>query len=176
MPRYVALLRGVTPMNAKMSALKDAFETAGFTDVQTVLSSGNVLFTARTASEASLERRAETAMRERLGRAFPTIVRPVEALREIIASDPYQDIALAPGAKRIVTFLRKKPETRITLPIELDGARILRLKGREIFSAYVRTPKGPVFMALIEKTLGKEVTTRTWETVARLARTGEASS
>jgi uncharacterized protein (DUF1697 family) len=176
MPRYVALLRGVTPMNLKMAALKDAFERAGFTDVKTVLSSGNVVFAARAASEASLERRAEAAMQERLGRTFPTIVRPVEALQEIVASDPYEPFALAPGAKRVVTFLRAKPQTKLSLPIELDGARILRLAGREVFSAYVRSPKGPVFMTLIERTLGKEVTTRTWETVMRLARTGEEPS
>jgi uncharacterized protein (DUF1697 family) len=163
-------------MNAKMPALKDAFERAGFTDVRTVLASGNVVFAARAASEASLERRAEAAMQERLGRTFPTIVRPVEALQEIVASDPYEPFALAPGAKRVVTFLRAKPQTKLSLPIELDGARILRVAGREVFSAYVRSPKGPVFMALIEKTLGKEVTTRTWETVVRLARTGAGSS
>jgi hypothetical protein len=44
------------------------------------------------------------------------------------------------------------------------------MKGREVFSAYVPTPKGPVFMALIEKTLGKDVTTRTWDTVTKVAR------
>ena len=41
MPRYAAFLRGVTPMNAKMPALKTAFEAAGFTDVRTRLSVGN---------------------------------------------------------------------------------------------------------------------------------------
>ena len=44
------------------------------------------------------------------------------------------------------------------------------MKGREVFSAYVPSPKGPVFMALIEKALGKDVTTRTWETVGKVAR------
>jgi hypothetical protein len=33
----------------------------------------------------------------------------------------------------------------------------------------VRSPKGPVFMTLIEKTFGKEVTTRTWDTVKKAA-------
>jgi hypothetical protein len=42
MRRYVAFLRGVNPMNAKMAELRRCFETAGFTDVRTVLSSGNV--------------------------------------------------------------------------------------------------------------------------------------
>src|SRR5206468_2170182 len=81
MPRYAAFLRGVMPVIAKMSDLKKAFEAAGFTDVKTILGSGNVVFSARAASEASLERRAEAAMTERLGRTFLTIIRPIEALR-----------------------------------------------------------------------------------------------
>jgi len=159
------------PTNAKMTALKDAFEAAGFTDVKTVLGSGNVVFSARAASEASLERRAEAAMTERLGRSFPTIVRAVEDLQAIVAADPYAAFPLPPGAKRVVTFLRATPKAMLALPIELDGAQILCVKGREVYSAYVATPKGPVFMTLIEKTLGKEITTRTWDTVAKLART-----
>ena len=109
-------------------------------------------------------------MEERLGSGFLTIVRSVDDLRELLASDPYQAIPLAPGSKRIVTFLREKPASKLTLPIEMHGARILAMKGQEIFSAYVQTPKGPVFMTLIEKTFGKEVTTRTWETVTKVAR------
>jgi len=157
-------------MNAKMPQLKQAFEAAGFTDVKTVLSSGNVVFSAPRASESSLQRKAQAAMKQQLGREFLTIVRPVDALRAMLASDPYKAFRLAPGAKRIVTFLRGKPSSRPALPIELYGARILTMKGGEIFSAYVPSPQGAVFMTLIEKTFGKEVTTRTWETVAKVAR------
>jgi len=157
-------------MNAKMPELKQAFEAAGFTDVKTLLSSGNVVFGARAASTASLQRRAEAAMMQRLGQAFLTIVRPIDVLRELLVSNPYQVFRLNPAAKRIVTFLRQRPTAKLALPIELQGARILSVKGGEIFSAYVPNPKGPVFMALLEKTFGKEVTTRTWETVAKVAR------
>jgi len=170
MPRFAAFLRGVTPMNARMPALKQAFESAGFTDVKTLLSSGNVVFSARGASETSLEKKAEAVMLHRLGRAFFTIVRPLDALLEMLASDPYRAFRLHPTAKRIVTFLRDTPTAKVRLPIERDGARILSLNGREVFSAYVRSPKGPVFMTLIEKTFGKDVTTRTWETVAKVTR------
>ena len=55
------------------------------------------------------------------------------------------------------------------MPIELDDARILAVQGREVFSAYVPGDKGPVFMTLIEKTFGKDVTTRTWDTVRKAA-------
>jgi uncharacterized protein (DUF1697 family) len=170
MPRYAAFLRGVSPMNAKMAQLKAAFESVGFADVKTVLSSGNVVFTATRASESALQRKAEAAMQEQLGNGFLTIVRPIDALRELLASDPYKAFHLAPGAKRIVTFLRDKPKAKLALPIELDGAQILRIDGQEVFSAYVQNPKGAVFMTLIEKTFGKAATTRTWDTVAKVAR------
>ena len=157
-------------MNATMPELKKAFEAAGFADVKTVLSSGNVVFTARKASETALQRKAEAAIKQRLGREFLTIVRPIDALREMLASDPHGAFGATPGAKRIVTFLRGRPASKLALPIELDGTRIISVKGGEVFSAYLPTPKGPVFMTLIEKTFGKEVTTRTWETVAKVAR------
>jgi uncharacterized protein (DUF1697 family) len=158
-------------MNAKMPALKRAFEAAGFTEVKTVLSSGNVVFDTRRASESALERKAEAAMREKLGQAFPTIVRPVEMLQEMLESDPFRAFQLEPSAKRIVTFLRHEPTAKITLPAELHGARLLALRGTELFSTYVPTPKGAVFMTLIERTFGKELTTRTWDTVVKVART-----
>jgi uncharacterized protein (DUF1697 family) len=170
MRRYAALLRGVSPSNVKMSDLKKAFEAAGFTDVKTVLSSGNVVFTAREASEASLERRAEAAIEHHLGTAFLTIIRPIETLRELLAADPYSAFRIEPHAKRVVTFLRHTPGSKMKLPIEIDGARILAVRGREVFTAYVQSPKGAVFMTLIEKTFGKEATTRTWDSVAKIAR------
>jgi uncharacterized protein (DUF1697 family) len=95
--RYAAFLRGVSPMNAKMSELQKAFEAAGFTDVATRLSSGNVLFSAPAASDDALARKAEAAMMKRLGKSFLTIVRPIDALQEILASDPYKSFRLAPG-------------------------------------------------------------------------------
>ncbi|HEX9296557.1 MAG TPA: DUF1697 domain-containing protein [Polyangiaceae bacterium] len=167
--RYAAFLRGVSPMNAKMPELKRCFESAGFTDVRTVLSSGNVVFSARPASEASLERKAEAAMKKQLGRAFLTIVRPIDALRTMLGSDPFAAFRLRPGTKRVVTFLRGTHEAKLTLPIELDGSRILRMTSGEVFSAYVPTARGPVFMSLIEKTFGQKVTTRTWDTVKKVA-------
>ncbi len=91
-------------------------------------------------------------------------------LREMLVSDPYRAFRLTPAAKRIVTFLRDRPTAKLRLPIERDGARILSMTEREVFSAYLPTPKGPVFMALLEKTFGKEVTTRTWGTVAKVTR------
>jgi uncharacterized protein (DUF1697 family) len=167
MTHYVAFLRGVSPMNAKMPELKRAFEAAGFTDVKTVLSSGNVVFGARAAAVSTLERKCEQAMEQALGRSFATHVRPVQALRALRERDPFGAVRLPAEAKRVVTFLRRPPAQSPRLPLEMDGARIVALADCEVFSAYVPGPRGPVFMTLIEKTFGKDVTTRTWDTVGK---------
>lgn len=169
MPRYVAFLRGVSPMNAKMPALKSCFEVEGFSDVRTLLSSGNVVFNARSLSIGTLERRAEKAMQSGLGRSFDTIVRSTDYLQELIESDPFAEFSLPPTAKRVITFLRRPAEANVKLPVERDGASILKLTGSEVLAAYVPGPKGPVFMRLLERTFGTSITTRTLDTVRKCA-------
>jgi uncharacterized protein (DUF1697 family) len=92
----------------------------------------------------------------------------VDTLQAMLAADPYAPFKLKPDAKRVVTFLPAEPTAKLKLPIELDGAKIMLLKDRAIFSAYLPSPKGPVFMVLIERTFGKQVTTRTWDTVRKV--------
>jgi hypothetical protein len=48
--------------------------------------------------------------------------------------------------------------------------------GREVFTAYVPGGRGGDFMTLIEKTFGKEVTTRTWETVIKVGGSNPGST
>jgi uncharacterized protein (DUF1697 family) len=168
--RYAALLRGVSPLNAKMPALKEAFEVAGFSDVKTVLSSGNVVFSAKPASVSALAARAEAAMTKHLGKSFLTFVEPVADLAALIEQDPWSAWKIPPAAKRVVTFLKSPPKKAAAWPLRQDGAAIYDVQDHRVFSAYVVGDKGPVFMVLLEKTFGKEITTRTWDTVKKLAR------
>jgi len=168
MKRQVAFLRGVSPMNCKMPELAKAFEAAGFGNVRTLLSSGNVVFDAAGA-ERTIQKKAEAAMQEQMGKAFALFIRPVDELQALLAADPFAKFKLPADAKRVVTFLPAAPAKVPKLPVELHEARILAVDGREVFSAYVPGPNGPVFMTLIEKTFGKDVTTRTWDTVRKAA-------
>ena len=156
-------------MNAKMPELKRAFESAGFTNVKTVLSSGNVVFDTRSKSDASIARQAEEAMSQVLDRSFLTIVRPVSALTELIDEDPYAGFSLSEKAKRIVIFLREPLSKKLALPIEAEGASILAVRGREALAAYVPREADPAFMRVIEKAFGKDITTRTLDTVKKCA-------
>jgi uncharacterized protein (DUF1697 family) len=96
-------------------------------------------------------------------------VRPVEALWDLIHTDPYLAFELPAGGKRVVTFLRRPLDREPALPIERDGATVLCTSATEVFSVYVPQPNSPAFMALLEKTFGKEITTRTWDTVQKVA-------
>ena len=169
---YAAFLRGVSPMNLKMPELKLALEGAGFGDVKTLLSSGNVVFGARRATDVAIERKVEAAIEKYVGKKFGVIVRSIEELQALLDAQPFQAFRLPAEAKRVVTFLRAAPKTKLALPAERDGARIWAVRGRDVLSAYTRSDKGPVFMTLIEKTFGKDVTTRTWDTVTKVARAG----
>ena len=170
MPRYAAFLRGVSPMNCKMPELKRCFESAGFTNVRTLLSSGNVVFDARSTSPAAIERRAVAAMEESMDRSFGTIVRSVKHLQALLASDHFAAFKLPPEAKRVVTFLREGSEVpKLKLPIAQHDASILAVVGAEVLCAYVPGEKGPVFMGLLERTFGKDITTRTLDTVRKCA-------
>ena len=83
--------------------------------------------------------------------------------------DPYAGHAASPGARRVVTFLRERAPSKVPLPLEADGARVLGLVDREAFTVYTPHSKGAVFMVLIAKAFGVNATTRTWETVTRCA-------
>ena len=72
-------------------------------------------------------------------------------------------------ARSEFTFLRDSAESTLSLPIEKDGASILKFTGSEVLSAYVPGPKGPVFMSLLERSFGKHITTRTLDTVRKCA-------
>jgi uncharacterized protein (DUF1697 family) len=71
----------------------------------------------------------------------------------------------------VVTFLRDRTAAsrKIAYPVELDGARVLCVQGTEVFSDYVSSPRGPVFMNLLQKTYGEAITTRSWDTVRKVA-------
>jgi uncharacterized protein (DUF1697 family) len=170
MPRYVAFLRGVSPMNLQMSELRACLEKAGFRDVKTVLASGNAAFTSTAGTVSAIERKVEEALLVEAGRHFHTIIRTSDELGRLIAEDPFKRHRLPSDAKPVVTFSRKLAPWGTKLPEERDGARILEVRDREAFTAYRPSPRGPVFMVLIKEAFGDDVTTRTWETVKKCAK------
>lgn len=170
MPRFVCFLRGVTPQNLKMADLRASLMQAGFAEVRTVLSSGNVVFDAAESDISTIEHFVEAAVQRHVGRTFYAIVRSSNSLQRFLDASPFAPFHISAGEKRVITFARSIPAKGLHLPIEQDGVRILSVSNTEVLTAYTPHPKGPVFMDLIKRTFGSDITTRTLDTVAKCTR------
>lgn len=159
MTTYAALLRGIMPSNPNMSneKLRGVFKDLGFSNVQSVISSGNIIFEARAKNIPTLEDRIEKELLKVLGIKSPAFIRSKEELEKMIKKNPFKNASHNPKTYLIVSFLKKKPG--------------------EIFNTVDLTKeKTPDFMKDIENKYSKAVTTRTWKTVERIVKKMNASS
>jgi uncharacterized protein (DUF1697 family) len=121
MPTYIAFLRainlGATRQFPK-AAIVRACETAGFTDVETYINSGNVRVTTPLRSVAKVEAALEKAFQEEAGFEVPTIALTQKELRDIAADA----VELGEGheGRYYVSLLKKAPSAQAAK--ELDGA------------------------------------------------------
>lgn len=171
--RYVALLRGIAPMNPNMrnEQLRGVFEKLGFENVQTVLSSGNVVFDSPNTNGRALEETIEKALPEELGFTSTTILRSQEQLQRLIDKDPFAGLEHSQKTSLNVTFVKRMPETDIEFPYQDEGLGYILLgnyDGAILSVLDLTNSKAPRLMSLLERKIGKEITTRTWKTVERI--------
>src|SRR5215475_10727934 len=122
MAEYVAFLRGINVGGhgaVTMEDLKKAFEACGFKDVKTIATSGNVAFSTEVA-EAAVVKKAEAALKNRLGRDTPVHVRSRGELRKMVQADPYKEFVIPKDAKCVITFLDAAAKTALKLPHQQD--------------------------------------------------------
>jgi uncharacterized protein (DUF1697 family) len=91
MTRYVAFLRGVNVggVNLKMADVAAALDEAGFSDVTTVLASGNVLLTSGAKVDA-VRQKAEKALRDAFGYDAWVLAYDVDAVRAVSDGFPFE--------------------------------------------------------------------------------------
>ena len=178
MTRYVALLRGIAPMNPNMrnDKLRGVFESLGFENVKTVISSGNVIFDSPSRSVKKLEESIETALPEQLGFTSTTILRSQGQLQKLVDEDPFKGMEHSQTSSLNVTFLKKKKQSSIKFPYQVNDRdyTLLGMYGGAICSVIdLTSAKTPDLMVWLEKQFGKEITTRSWKTVERILKAME---
>ena len=91
MPRYVALFGSINVGGNRltMADLRAAFEAEGFTRVETVVASGNVLFDHEARPDRGLEEKLTHMMRQRFAMKSVALVRSRDALAATIAENPF---------------------------------------------------------------------------------------
>jgi uncharacterized protein (DUF1697 family) len=151
--------------------LRSVFEGLNFTNVKTVISSGNVIFETPRKDSKKLEEMIENTILTQLGFVSTTIVRSKEQLQALAAEKPFGEREHTQKTNLTVTFLKNKLSADISSfdNTRHEGYEILGTHDRAICSIIdLTSAKTPQFMSWIEKQLGKEITTRTWKTVQRI--------
>jgi uncharacterized protein (DUF1697 family) len=174
--KFVAFIRGIGPGDpAKSNAsLCKVFEGLGYSNVRAFISSGNILFETADTNTDKLEATIEKALTEQLGFAAMVIVRNKADLEKFVATEPFGDDAHSRTNYQTVTFLKTKwAEQGIKLPTVPLGKSFRLLNYDQNIRAVcgitdTTVGKTPDFMTWLERQYGKDITTRTYNTVCRV--------
>jgi uncharacterized protein (DUF1697 family) len=170
--RHVALIRGINVGRAKRVAMADLralVEGLGYTDVRTLLNSGNVVFTAPGGASSEAAARLEEGMATRLGVSARVTVLDAAELAAVVAENPLRGVASDPS--RLLVAVLRDPADRARLEPLMARAwtpEVLALGPRV---AYLWCADGILASRLPEavgRALGDGVTTRNWATVTKL--------
>jgi uncharacterized protein (DUF1697 family) len=178
MTKYVALLRGIAPLNPNMrnDKLRGVFEKLGFVNIKTVISSGNVIFESPSGTSKRLEEIIEKALPEQLGFTSTTIIRSKKQLQQLVGQNPFKGMEHSQKSSLNVTFLKEKTRKDIEFPYKVDNRdyTLLGMYDGAVCSVIdLTSSKTPDLMLWLEKKFGKQITTRTWKTVERIRKTME---
>ncbi len=179
MPVIVSMLRGVNlgpHHRVKMEALRALYESLGFTDVQTYVQSGNVVFRTKSRDLAGVARQIEEAIERKFGFHADVLVRTTPELRKVVERNPFSARRDLDPSKFLITFLTVEPEPearRKVLEIKTDPDE-LRLEGREIYLYYPNGPARPkITWSQFAAKLKASGTGRNWTTVQALLEIAE---
>ena len=172
--RYAAFVRNVMIGREGLHrlVLLELFEQAGATAARSYISTGNVTFTAAQAQVPAIIARAEEAIAGVIGRHEEVFVRSIDALKALVASDPFAHSPFPDAVDRVVSFTKRPIDgARLDLPhlSRRGDVAIFEAREREVFvvSRLVdgRTSSGGGW---VEKLVNQRVTTRSWNTVTRI--------
>lgn len=169
--KYIAFLRGINvggKHKVPMPELKQILESLDCKEVKTLLNSGNVVFE----SQAKKLTQLEEKLKEHFGFPIPVLLKKHDEILALIASQPFEKVAIHPNIRLYVTFIKeKKPSIQIQeKSIESEGFKIILLEKDLCLSVLDLNFKGSTkAMERLDKTFGKNITTRNWNTILKLA-------
>ena len=99
---------------------------------------------------------------------------PGRDILKLSASDPFSGQPGGPTLTRFVSVLakrlRKPPSVPLYLPSENKwGVKVVSIQGRFVLGLYVREMKAISYLGKLEKSLGIPTTTRSWNTIEKVA-------
>ena len=172
--RYLVMPRGInvgTRNRVPMAGLRSKLADEGYSDVATVLASGNVIVSAGSDRPDEVADAIQRLLSDHFDVNVPCVVRTANQVRGILDRNPLHEVVSDPS-RYLVNFLSEEPDPEVVAALleEDHSPEAIAIEGTE---AYVWTPDGVKAMTLshayLEKRFGVVATARNWNTMTKIA-------
>lgn len=173
--KYIAFLRGINVSGhhkVPMAELQKELTKLGYTNVITLLNSGNVIFESKLENEKLLEQSIADHLEKVFGFQIPVLIRKADDILNLINNNPFQNIKVTKDIRLYISFLKEKTTPDITIPwsTEDDSFQILEIRDRAVVSVLnLEISQSIKAMEILERSFGKNITTRNWNTIIRIS-------
>jgi uncharacterized protein (DUF1697 family) len=122
---------------------------------------------------------SESTLRAAIAKKLPfkceIMICPARDIMNLVSKDPFSQQPSGPDITRFVNVLHKRPRALSSLPFSLPSdddwlLKIIAIQDRFVLGLYRRQMKAISYLGKIEKRLGVPVTTRSWNTIGRIAK------
>ncbi len=168
----VALLRGINvgpTTRLSMVDLREALASLGYSNIRTVLNSGNAIFEGAAGPPAQEAERIHAALEARLGLRIQVLVKAGKEIAAIVGENPLTGMA-SNASRLILTFTQERSSlTRLAGLVQKDWSPEALAVGKH--AAYMWCPNGTIASRVAQevgRTLGELGTTRNWSTVEKI--------
>jgi uncharacterized protein (DUF1697 family) len=174
MTEHVALLRGINVGGnnlIKMTALKACFEAQGFRDVVTYIQSGNVLFSARESTSATLTRKIEKVLAATFNYKASVVLRSRQQMKQIVERAPKGFGAEATKYRYDVIFLKEPLSAAIAMKsvrTKQGVDQVYAGTGVLYFSRLISKASQSQLSRLVSQPVYQSMTIRNWNTTTKL--------
>ena len=170
--QYIALLRGINVGRAKrvaMADLRTLIEDLGFSDVRTLLNTGNAVFRSARPNTARVASAIEAAIQSKFGFSVAVVVVTARELNTIVTENPLPQAAGDPS-RLLVAFVTKGADLGKAKPLlaESWAPESLAIGSK---AAYLWCAHGIIESKLVpafSRVTANAATTRNWATVLKL--------
>ena len=170
---FVALLRGVNVGGnnmISMRALKESFETMGFSNVTTYINSGNIIFESKEADPRKLERKIEQMLSSDYQLNSKVVLRWLSEMEKLIKVLP-QNWGGDSDWRYNVIFLRHSIDSEKILdelPTNSDVEEVLYRPGTLLWSVQASEANRSKFVKLSSRKIFRDMTIRNLNTTRKL--------
>lgn len=174
MPKYFAFLRAVNVggRNVKMETLRSLFESLDFTNVETFIASGNVIFDSNSGNVIAIKKKIETHLHAALGYEVATFLRTEKELEAISRYNPFSRPDIEAARTLVVGFVDEpiKDDVIKALMAWKSDFDLFHVHQREVYwLSRVGQGESKFSNAVFERILKGKATFRGANTIAKLA-------